>query len=199
MHKTKTFFGIVCLLFVGIASCYAGPVDHQKPNDEVRVEMQLHVADVYSSQIGVRELTGHNDGVAVEKYLAITGFGKGYSWCAAFVSWTYKEADVPSLKNAWAASWFPPANTIYTKGKHGNLTPDKADVFGIYYAQHKRIGHVGFIDEWPKDNDYAITVEGNTNGAGSREGDGVYRKRRLKENIYKVSRWVTDTRIPERV
>lgn len=51
------------------------------------------------------------------------------------------------------------------------------------------VAHVGFIDAWP-DGDYVITVEGNTNMAGSREGDGVYRKRRPKQSIYQVSRWV---------
>ena len=37
---------------------------------------------------------------------------------------------------------------------------------------------------------FYITVEGNTSEAGSREGDGVYRKRRAKRTIYKASRWV---------
>lgn len=42
---------------------------------------------------------------------------------------------------------------------------------------------------WSEGN-FTITVEGNTNEAGSREGDGVYRKRRLKNQIYKISRWI---------
>lgn len=189
MRKTKTLFGIICFVLIGLASGNAGTVD-RTPNDDVRIELQSQVADVYTSQVGVRELTGHNDGVAVEKYLAVTGFEKGNSWCAAFVSWTFQEARVTALKNAWAPSWFPTSKTIYAKGKHNTLKPDKADVFGIYYEAKKRIGHVGFIDEWPASGDYAITVEGNTNSAGRREGDGVYRKRRLKANIFKVSRWV---------
>jgi hypothetical protein len=151
------------------------------------------------AEIGVRELTGRNDGARVEEYLAVTGFKKGNAWCAAFISWTFERAasdlniQIKHPKNAWAPSWFPPAKTIYNKSARPGdrkLVPHKADVFGIYYAKDKRIGHVGFIDQWPPNQDYAITVEGNTNNAGSREGDGVYRKRRLKQNIYKVSRWV---------
>ena len=46
----------------------------------------------------------------------------------------------------------------------------------------------GFIDK--KDGNYYITVEGNTNEAGSREGDGVYRKRRHIKTIYAISRWI---------
>lgn len=65
--------------------------------------------------------------------------------------------------------------------------PRKGDVFGIYFPDKKRIAHVGFVDSW--DDKYVITVEGNTNEAGSREGDGVYRKRRLVGSIYQVARW----------
>jgi len=141
----------------------------------------------------VRELTGRNDGVAVERYLAVTGLGKGYAWCAAFPSWVFNEAGVNAIKSAWSPSWFPPGNTIYHKGKANSITPDKADVFGIYYPKLKRIGHVGFVDNWQIDSDYFVSVEGNTNNAGSREGDGVYRKRRLKSNVHKVSRWIPHT------
>ena len=47
---------------------------------------------------------------------------------------------------------------------------------------------MGFIDEWK--DPWLITVEGNTNVLGSREGDGVYRKRRLVRSVYKVARYV---------
>ncbi|NOS94542.1 MAG: hypothetical protein HOP30_21740 [Cyclobacteriaceae bacterium] len=155
------------------------------------------IAQTYTAEIGVRELTGRNDGARVEEYLAVTGFKKGNAWCAAFIAWSLERTSsdlhvlIKHPKSAWAPSWFPPAKTIYVKAdKYRNVKPDRADVFGIYYAKDNRIGHVGFIDQWPPNQDYAITVEGNTNTAGSREGDGVYRKRRLKQNIYKVSRWV---------
>jgi hypothetical protein len=187
MRKIKNFAGIVCLLLIGLTAGYAGSLEPVKYKD--RTELQVKVADIYTAQIGVREKTGHNDGVMVEKYLAVTGFTKGAPWCASFVSWTYKQADVPAIKNAWSPSWFPPDKTIYTKGVTNKVKPEKADVFGIYFPNLKRVGHVGFIDDWPEGN-YAITVEGNTNNAGSREGDGVYRKRRLKDNIFKVSRWI---------
>lgn len=148
------------------------------------------VAEVYRSQIGVRELTGHNDGKQVETYLATCKLAKGNPWCAAFVTWTYKKADVKSVVSGYSPAWFPASKTVYTRGARGNATPGTADVFGIWFASKKRIAHVGFIDEWQPHNGYCITVEGNTNEAGSRDGDGVYRKRRLKNQIYKVSRWL---------
>ena len=149
-----------------------------------------HVAETYRSQIGVRELTGRNDGQQVEIFLASCKLAKGNPWCAAFVTWTFKTAGVKTVVSGYSPAWFPTSNTIYTRGSTKNKTPQTADVFGIWFSSKNRIAHVGFIDEWQPPNAYCITVEGNTNEAGSREGDGVYRKRRLKTQIYKVSRWL---------
>ena len=71
---------------------------------------------------------------------------------------------------------------------HNLLTPTTGDVFGLYFPEKRRIAHVGFIDQW--DGTWMISVEGNTNVSGSREGDGVYRKRRLVRTVYKVARYV---------
>lgn len=71
---------------------------------------------------------------------------------------------------------------------HMALIPASGDVFGLYFPEKARIAHVGFVDEW--NDPWVITVEGNTNVLGSREGDGVYRKRRLVRSIYKVARYI---------
>jgi hypothetical protein len=142
---------------------------------------------VYTSQIGVREATGSNDGKVVESYLKVTGLSKGYAWCAAFVSWTFEKAGVKAIKSAYSPSWFPRNKTIWKQGKGSQ--PQQGDVFGIWFSNKNRIAHVGFVDSWGAKE--VITVEGNTNEAGSREGDGVYKKRRLIRQIYAVSNWIT--------
>ena len=68
------------------------------------------------------------------------------------------------------------------------LVPTTGDVFGLYFPEKRRIAHTGFIDQW--DGTWLISVEGNTNVSGSREGDGVYRKRRLVRSVYKVARYI---------
>jgi hypothetical protein len=146
------------------------------------------VRAIYMAELGTREATGRNDGQRVEQYLASCNLPKGNAWCAAFVSWTYQQAGVNAMSSAWSPSWFQ-RNVIYSTTSTTNQTPQPADVFGIYFASKKRIAHVGFIDQWGT-GPHCITVEGNTNEAGSREGDGVYRKRRLKSQIYQVSRWI---------
>jgi len=147
------------------------------------------VSRIYTAEIGTREATGHNDGQRVEMYLHSAILKRGQPWCAAFITWTYKTAGIKAVISGYAPNWFPSKKVIYTRGSKKNSTPGTADVFGIYFPNKGRIAHVGFIDQW-KQGSMAITVEGNTNEAGSREGDGVYRKRRLKSQIYKVSRWL---------
>lgn len=185
MRKIKTLLGIICLVLIGFAACHADPVIKKEKDGLIE-----KVAAVYTAEIGVREATGKNDGARVEQYLKATHLPKGNPWCAAFVTWTYLQVDpdIVTPRSAWAPSWFT-KNIVYERGK-----PIKdirrADTFGIYYAKDKRIGHIGFIDQWDHGNDYFISVEGNTNNAGSNEGDGVYRKRRLKRAVFKISRWI---------
>ena len=170
------------ILYIFLFACLSCP-------SVLHAQLRERVSEVYSKEIGIREKTGNNDGQRVEEYLKSCSLKKGNPWCAAFVTWTFKKAGVDAVISAYSPSWFPSKRTIYTRGSKGNKTPLKADVFGIYFSSKGRIAHVGFIDEWDN-NSYCITVEGNTNDEGSREGDGVYRKRRLKSQIYKVSRFI---------
>ena len=58
--------------------------------------------------------------------------------------------------------------------------PETGDVFVIDHGHG--LGHVGFVVELDQAGDL-VTVEGNTNPGGSREGDGVYRRTRRREEI----------------
>ena len=109
----------------------------------------------------------------------------------AFANWVLKQHGIPGPKGAaMANAWFPASKNIFYRRNSGKRVPQQADLFGIYFSNLKRIGHVGFVDQWDYGSGVAITVEGNTNGAGSREGNGVYRKRRLIRQIYAVSSWL---------
>lgn len=178
------------ILIVAALTCsaqlHAGVI---QPPGPLKGELRQRVAASYTKYIGVREKTGNNDGTEVEHFLKMVGLAKGNPWCAAYVYTCFIEAGINNVpKSGYSPNWFPDKNTVYKSGKG---EPLQADVFGIYFSSKGRIAHVGFIDEWKKDNAYCLTVEGNTNEAGSREGDGVYRKRRLKRQIHQVSRWVS--------
>jgi len=146
---------------------------------------------VYLSQVGVREATGNNDGQEVEAYLKSTGLDKGYAWCASFVTWCHIEADIEAVKSAWSPAWFTDTSrVVYRQSWQDNqFTSQPGQVFGLNFSSKKRVAHVGFIDYEDRDNYY--TIEGNTNTAGSREGDGVYKKIRPKKSIYIISDYVT--------
>lgn len=146
------------------------------------------IVDKAESQIGVREV-GNNRGDSVVKYLNTTGLGGGYAWCAAFVNWVYQGCGIstPEDKAAWSPSWFPDERTVWKRQDVEGINPTAGDAFGIYFSSKSRIAHVGIVANVTKD--YFVTIEGNTNEGGAREGDGVYKKRRPKRAVYKVSRW----------
>src|SRR6266542_4838979 len=77
------------------------------PND-VRTSAQerSRLRQVYYSQVGVREKTGHNDGTQVEKYLTFCHMTKGSEWCSAFVSWCFNEAQIRELRTGYSPAWY---------------------------------------------------------------------------------------------
>jgi len=142
--------------------------------------------EVASSQIGVKERTGHNDGKQVEKYLRATGLGKGNAWCAAFITWCHEQANIPNPKSAYCPDWFK-SNVVYERNALNIwvYTFKKGQVFGLYFEAKRRVAHVGILEGETKFS--YETIEGNTDADGSREGDGVYKKIRNKRSIYIIS------------
>ena len=196
----KTYFITILLLIIIAASISISFTKEE--TDHNTATLRQRVKAIYDSQMGVREATGHNDGPQVEQYLRYTGLGKGNAWCAAFVCWVLGQAGVENPKTAWAASLFPKEKLIWKQGmvaKSHQVQSEKrrdcftgntqlATIFGLYFPSLKRIAHCGFIDQWGETQ--VITVEGNTNDQSSREGDGVYRKRRPIKSLYAVADWI---------
>ncbi|WP_299187615.1 CHAP domain-containing protein [uncultured Aquimarina sp.] len=146
------------------------------------------VKELYDSQVGVRETGGSNRGPHVEMYLESVDLGPGYAWCAAFVSWVYQNTGIQTPLSGWVPSYALERKRIYQRGKFSKSKPQQGDVFLIWYHKLNRPAHIGFVDQWG--DKWIVTVEGNTNDNGSREGDGVYRKRRLKKQIWVVSDFI---------
>lgn len=129
------------------------------------------------SQLHVRE-TGRNEGPEVNVYLAEGGgLDPGYKWCASFCAWALRRAarelglPVPSRASSigklWQRynEWF---TSIPAPGAVFLHLSDPTDPWSP--------GHCGFVVGIRGDE--LETVEGNTNAAGSREGDGVYLRTR---------------------
>lgn len=153
-----------------------------------------NIVAIATKEIGVRETT-QNRGTQVEIYLKAVGLDysggytyPGYSWCAAFVKWCMIKANIitPGM-NAMAESCYNSGNVVYSDSLfHKAFAP--GDVFTIYFKSLGRVGHCGIVESI--DGDILSTIEGNTNDDGSRNGNGVYARRRNISEIHTISRWV---------
>lgn len=177
MAKAKTFY---IYLFCILVSSGAVGQDHLSQRAQLR--------QVYQSQVGIKEQGGANRGEQVERYLASVDLGPGHAWCAAFVSWCFQQATIHHPTSAWVPSYVVGKNLVYLRGKFIRALPQPGDVFLIWFDRLRRPAHIGFVDEWQ--DRWVITVEGNTNDNGSREGNGVYRKRRLQRQVWAVSNFI---------
>ncbi len=146
------------------------PVSMKRAEEQLAAAALIRIAE---KELGVRELSGRNDGARVEVYLRHVGLKKGYAWCAAFVSWVHGQAGYAKPKSAWSPDLFPASKRC--------LSAQPGAVLGIYIPALKRIAHVGLVTGIRQD--WVESIEGNTNAAGSREGDGVYRRFRHKRFI----------------
>ena len=145
-------------------------------NSEERDRRSNEVIQVARGTIGWREV-GRNSGPLVDKILASVGLeGSRAPWCAAWVVYIGDEAfgkkDNPYPRSAWSPDFVKSPQWDRGRGKK----PDRADAFGIYFQSLKRVAHTGIVEK--VEGKWAVTIEGNTNDDGSRDGDGVYRKRR---------------------
>ena len=160
------------------------------PLNITEAALALIAAATAEANKGVREV-GKNAGPDVEKYLHCLGMSKGSPWCAAFVSWCVMSsrglAKPPKWCSGSAVSLFQmsgknavkvtPLDAGYqTKVKPGYIWSRAQDPAAASAAR-KGVwcqGHTGIVVA--VDAVGFHTIEGNTNAAGSREGDGVYRK-----------------------
>lgn len=110
-----------------------------------------------SSQIGVREATGHNDGAEINKYR--NGANNNAPWCASFVSWCYKDNDV----FGYQASVSGIQMAAQSKGLYaekGTYTPKPGDVM----IQKNGASHTGIVESVDADGTIH-TIEGNASNS----------------------------------
>lgn len=145
------------------------------------IEQVLKVAAYEADVLKVREVGGNNRGPRVEEYEQTVSINPGDPWCAAFVFWCLKKADVDMLIFADLVnpSWVP--NIEGWAIKHGVLsrTPSRGSFMLLYDSGGPF--HIGFVTQALADG-YVSTIEGNTSSGptGSQgDGGGVFRRARL--------------------
>jgi hypothetical protein len=168
------------------ASSTSAPSTPEKP----RIALLVQIAE---KEIGRKETKGRNQGPAVRKYQAATNLDHGaWPWCAAFCAWALEQwlADPENvqwlaLKSTTPAKWRPKTALAYGFIKWAEarpatcaILPDTAEPQPGDLVVYD-FSHIGIVKESRGDKFEAI--EGNTNGAGSRDGDGVYLKTRPRK------------------
>ena len=140
-------------------------------------------------EIGVSEVDGSNCGPRVDEYKAATWLDadKGWPWCAAFICWLVREAiegeDVkfkrPRTAGAWDfENWATQQSTNGVElRKPTNEDIKTGDIVVFTFS------HIGLAVKDADSSGYVVTIEGNTNGAGSREGGSVLEKKRHVSKI----------------
>lgn len=149
------------------------------------------IAAIAESQVGVREEGGANTGRTVIEFQRATWLTPGpWPWCAAFTAWVLREwlraPDARALfglrndvqaerwrcRDARAYAW-----EGWARDRRLLLLPETAPARPGDFCTFD-FSHIGVVV-----GDFGahlLTVEGNTNADGSREGDGVYLRRRAR-------------------
>lgn len=160
-----------------------------RKTEQPRNTLPEAVARAAESKIGVREQGGSNKGAALQPFFDADwykpdGPDHGYAWCAAFVCWAVQTAAAgreitfspPRTPRAWGFEGWARKEGLNLK-KPAKLDIRRGDIVVFEFS------HIGVAVSSPDESGYFDTVEGNTNAAGSREGDGVYQKRRHASQI----------------
>lgn len=148
--------------------------------DEDRMTTAADVIAVAKAEVGYREgySNGHyNNNQKYSDEVPGLEWSDWQAWCQTFQSWVFMKAGAEDLAPR-TASCYTAVQWFKSRGRFSEYPAIGAQVFfGSGGASH-----VGLVYDY--DDDYAYTVEGNTNDSGSAEGNGVYLKKRARRDSY---------------
>ena len=164
-----------------------------------------NIVDVANEYLSVREVPRNSNlGPQVEEFQRSVGeHAVGGAWCSCFVYYICLQVansmklDTKVKKTARAmAHWYyaPDSDLEWldvkdaSKVRPGMMFVQIANENRLLDARRRDIekasGHIGFVTSTVDEAGWFSSVEGNTNPGGSREGGGVYaRRRHISENI----------------
>lgn len=142
----------------------------------------LRVIETAEKYLGLHE-RGVNRGPEIDAWLRACGVSPGNPWCMAFVQGVVAEAaqelGMPDPLKPDTAGVLDLWNRTPASRRVANTAGQPGDIMIMDMGGGK--GHTGIVTSY--NNGSYFTIEGNTNTAGSREGDGVYRKPRKASSI----------------
>lgn len=147
---------------------------------------------------GVEE-EGDNWGPSVQGYLEAAEISVPAPWCAAAVQWCAEKAamlkGVANPLEAVEHEAYVPSYVDWAEASQKIVNPSAlgpGDLFCLYHRGKGRYAHMGFVREPPFDGWEYVTVEGNSNTDGSREGTRWVEKKRPVNETTLFIRWSED-------
>lgn len=154
-------------------------------------KLPVKLVEIASREIGVEEINGTNCGPQVNEYKSATWLdhNHGWPWCAAFVCWVVKKAmeafsikESATFKRPRTAGAWDFENWSLSQGSETQTKRNPGDDIRAGDIVIFKFSHIG-IAVSDASGSTVETVEGNTDGDGSREGGGVLRKTRKLSQI----------------
>ncbi len=173
------------------AALFGEPAVATTEPNEVCDPLVIKALVIAESQEGVREKPANSNlGPEVETYQRTAGVTPPTPWCAAFVYWSFERAaaelglDNPLVRTGGVMDHWGQARSRGIRSitaRQVEEDPSLVQPGQIFFMDHGNgKGHAGLVKR--VSGDLITTIEGNTNSAGAREGDGVYlRKRKLSD------------------
>lgn len=157
-------------------------------NTEAMRKEQIKIIDVALSYLNEREKKG-NSGFYNEEFeqkMKAVGWNKGWAWCAFFAELVWREAYGQlnsviegDLRKLFSASATQTYNNFRISKKYKGYVSNKPEVGSLVVWRYGDgwQGHIGIVQQVRGKE--VITIEGNTNSQGGREGIEVGQMRRL--------------------
>jgi len=152
-------------------------------------ELEKLICEFAAQNVGQQEKPNNSGFInpAFEKQMTLVGFNPGESWCCLFAElcWSHafgrlQPAGVAKVSALFSESCLKTwSNAKTSKDFKIGMTP-KAGAVALFQHGTGWTGHAAIVTSYdPKaDKDNFLTIEGNTNAAGGREGIEVARKKR---------------------
>lgn len=167
---------------VVLASETPAPAPVTTPVLASNLPLAQKLIELAAKEVGVEEVGGTNCGPRVNEYKSATCLDseQGWPWCAAFICWLMREAmkdgsysfKRPTTASAWGfEEWAAKQNNKVQLKKPHKDDIKAGDIVMFTFS------HIGLAVSDPQDG-YIDTIEGNTDGQGSREGGAVLKKKR---------------------